>query len=115
MSHYLNVELFEGENSNQEFDRWIDHEDDCPTESREMIGVEINPEFPDFEPHYHVYTCGVGYWEEMYGYEDLEEDPRFTTPGKYEIDFYNEQVFQSYEWDSYLYFVKREDEDYGTT
>ena len=93
MPHYLNVyELGGGK-----FDRWIDHEDDCPTEIR-----DFDEETGD---HWHAYTCSVGYWEEMYGYEDLQDDERFTTAGRYKIDFYNEKVFQSEEWDSFLFFV----------
>lgn len=108
MSHYLIVEIFEGENSNQEFNRWIEHEDDCPTETIEMIGVERNPEYPDFVPHYHEYTCGVGYWESGYGLMDLEEDPRYNIPGKYEIDFYSYYPTSAFEDnEAYLYFVEK--------
>lgn len=101
MPHFLNVyDLGDGS-----FDRWVDHEDDCPTQKIQwLLGDGTLGEFNEAIE----FTCGVGYWESMYGYEDLEDDPRFRTPGRYKIDFYNEKVFQSEEYDSFLFFVEED-------
>ena len=93
MPHYLIVQ-----DLGEEFDRWVEHEDDCPKEVRYVntLSGEIVEQ----------YICGVGYWETGYGFMDLEEDPRFTTPGRHEIFFYSytpQSMFEDAE--AYLEFV----------
>jgi hypothetical protein len=102
--HYLMVssfEVFGGKKSSVGFERWIEHEDECSTEIRDLDPISGN--------HWHGYTCGVGYWEENYGFVDLEDDLRFNTPGKYKIDFYNYTPKSYFEdADCYLYFVEED-------
>lgn len=92
-SHYLVVEDLGG----GEFDRTVEHPG-CPTEVRDRGPLPGQV----WEEH----TCGVGYWESTYGFEDLKDDPRFTTPGRHEITFYSytpQSMFEDAE--AYLEFV----------
>jgi len=99
MAHYLIVEdLFSEE---EPFDRWIEHEENCITIVRDydpLTGLEWDE-----------WLCGVGQWEENYGCMDLEDDVRYNTPGKWEIDFYHYWSGSAFDdSEAYLYFVEKE-------
>ena len=97
MIHYLLVEEFWDEDFGQSFDRWIKHKNDCPTEI-----IDIGPEGQKWEE----FTCDVGYWESYYGLEDLADDPRYNTSGKYKIDFYSYWSGSSFDdSEAYLFYV----------
>ena len=93
MTHFLVVEDAGGE-----YDRIILHDASCTTEV-----IDRGPEPGQI---WEEYTCGVGYWESNFGLDDLKDDPRFNTPGKYEISFYNYTPQSMFEdADAYLEFV----------
>ena len=80
------------------FDRWVEHKPDCP---KEIVGLG-----PRVGQYIEVFACGTGYWETWYGFDDLKDDPRFSTPGRHEISFYSYTPQSSFEdAEAYLEFV----------
>lgn len=80
-----------------EFDREILHEEDCPTEVQWMT-----PNGREIRGH----TCGVGYWSDNYGLDELKDDSRFVTEGEYPIDFYSYVPLSMFEdADAYLFYA----------
>lgn len=70
MAHYLIVEdLGDGE-----FDRSIEHEEDC---------LKLLQKQNDYD-----YPCKIGRYISWVGFEDIIKEPEYTTPGKYEIELY---------------------------
>ena len=94
LGHYLIVEdLGDGE-----FDRYIEHREDCPK--------QVLDQGPLPGQVWEEYTCGTGYWEATYGLDDLAGDPRFTTPGRHAISFYSYTPASMYEdHDAYLEYI----------
>lgn len=92
--HTLHVEYL----GDEEYDRIIVHEEDCPTEVRWIMpsGEEIRE-----------YVCGVGEWANWYGHEDLKDDLRYVTEGDHPIDFYSYTPKSWFEdAEAYLYYVE---------
>ena len=102
MAHYLIVT----EPEPGYFEHDIEHEGECPTQKEYFSGFQPN-EFSDERPYFILEICDVGLHSDYWGWVDLEDDPRFNTPGKYEIDFYSHWSGSMFEdSEAYLYFVE---------
>lgn len=84
MPHYFVVEKL-GED---EFARWIEHEKECAEAA--MMQKQYD------------YPCKIGGYVAWAGFEDLTLEPEYETPGRYEIDLY-ENYSDSYFSDSEVY------------
>jgi len=95
--HYFVVE----EVAPGEFERDIEHDETCC-----LVDKEAQDGYSWAE-----WDCDVGQHVSWWGYVDFEDDERYTTPGKYPIDFYaywSGSMFDDSE--AYCFFV----EDNGT-
>jgi hypothetical protein len=102
MTHYLIVT--EPEPGYFEYD--VEHGKECPKQKQYFGGFQPN-DFSDERPYWEHYTCDVGSWSDDWGFIDLEDDPRFKVPGKYEIDFYSYWSGSMFEdSEAYIYFVE---------